>query len=257
MKHSICSRNFSLNLRMRMVRCCLFSIVLYGTEAWTVLKDQLCRNTEVLIKMVKERSETLSILGMCHPEKYDNLNLTWKAKKSGEKKNILVEELKTMVWKVICGIISNGCKQNLHRQYPNQHDKRRSVTGHNTARRRRKVSINMENMRKMLLCDLNSLFPKLRALRFVCWLYPLHPYLILRFMKWRNACLEICLFTPQSARSKHMLLPSPYLGIIWCNAVCYAAHDMYKVIGLTSQMLVDWNTVCIKPVADCGDTETL
>lgn len=45
MKRVLCSRSLNLNLRMRLVRCYIFSILLYGAECWT-LTDTLLKKLQ-------------------------------------------------------------------------------------------------------------------------------------------------------------------------------------------------------------------
>ena len=45
MKTSFVSRNLSLKLKIRMVRCYIFSVLLYGVEAWT-MTEALMRRLE-------------------------------------------------------------------------------------------------------------------------------------------------------------------------------------------------------------------
>lgn len=43
MKNAFCSRDISLNTKMRLLRCYVFSTLLYGMEAWTLKKKDMNR----------------------------------------------------------------------------------------------------------------------------------------------------------------------------------------------------------------------
>ena len=132
--------NLSQELRLRLVRCYVFSVLLYGMEAWTetttnkvqafemwvyrrilriswldkVTNDEVLRrikkNTE-LINTTKIRK--LPYFGhiMRNP-KYQFLELVIQGKIAGprEKKNILAEEFAAMVREYFTGVISCRCQ---------------------------------------------------------------------------------------------------------------------------------------------------
>ena len=37
-RKTLCTRNFGLNLRKKLVKCCIWSTALYGAETWTFRK---------------------------------------------------------------------------------------------------------------------------------------------------------------------------------------------------------------------------
>jgi hypothetical protein len=39
-KKTLCTSNLDLNLRKKLIKCYIFSIVLYGAEAWTLQKAE-------------------------------------------------------------------------------------------------------------------------------------------------------------------------------------------------------------------------
>lgn len=43
MKNILCNRDLKLELRLRLVNCFIFSILLYGVEAWTVSEESMNR----------------------------------------------------------------------------------------------------------------------------------------------------------------------------------------------------------------------
>lgn len=111
MKKVLCSHDLTLNLRMRMVRCYVFPVLLYGMEAWTLSDAMLkrleafemwvyrrllkiswvdrVRNTDVLARMNKDpeiiitiKRRKLEYFGhiMRHPDKYEILHLIMEGK---------------------------------------------------------------------------------------------------------------------------------------------------------------------------------
>lgn len=111
MKNILCSHNLTLALRIRMVRCYIFPVLLYGMEAWTLTEAMLgriqafemwvyrrmlriswvekVRNEEVVRRMGKDlelvveiKRRKLEYFGhiMRHPEKYEILHLIMEGK---------------------------------------------------------------------------------------------------------------------------------------------------------------------------------
>jgi hypothetical protein len=114
MKKILCGRELSLQLRMRLVRCYVFSVLFYGVESWTLTENTLkrleafemwvyrrmlrvpwvdrVRNEEILGRMGKEtevirtvKVRKLSYFGhvMRHPETYGLLHLIIQGKIMG------------------------------------------------------------------------------------------------------------------------------------------------------------------------------
>ena len=111
MRKTLCSHNLTLSLRMKMVRCYVFPVLLYGMESWTITDSLLkrleafemwvyhrllkiswvekVRNTEVLARMNKQLEVILTIKRrkleyfghiMRHHEKYELLHLIMEGK---------------------------------------------------------------------------------------------------------------------------------------------------------------------------------
>lgn len=115
MKDVFCSRDLTIGLRMRMLRCYVFSILLYGVEAWTLKKTHIDKlqafemwcyrrmwriswkdkitNVEVLVKMQKEceiintiKKRKLEYLGhIMRGSKYTLLRLIMQGKIKGRR----------------------------------------------------------------------------------------------------------------------------------------------------------------------------
>lgn len=116
MKKILCGRDLSLTLRMRMVRCYVFSVLLYGVESWTLTENTMKKleafelwtyrrmlriswidhvtNVEVMKRMGKDKevintvkTRKLSYFGhvMRHPEIYNILHLVLQGKVEGKR----------------------------------------------------------------------------------------------------------------------------------------------------------------------------
>lgn len=112
----LCTRDVNISLRTRLLKCYIFSILLYGAEAWTVSKYSLKRleafemwtyrkmhkisytehitNVEVLAKMGKDKEIIHTVKTrkfkyfahiMRHPEKYGILHIIIQGKINGKR----------------------------------------------------------------------------------------------------------------------------------------------------------------------------
>lgn len=134
MRRILCGHNLNLQLRMRLLRCCVFSILLYRVESWTLTEATMKRKTmkmwiyrhmlriswmdrvtnkAVLDRMRKKgkleriiKTRKLSYFGyvMRHPETYSLLHLIIQGKirkaRPRQKKNIVAKESASMVWAI-------------------------------------------------------------------------------------------------------------------------------------------------------------
>lgn len=142
MRKFLCNRDVHLNLRIRMLRCYVFSTLLYGVEAWT-LKQNNIRNIEAFEMWCYRR-----ILKISWTEKISNVEVLQRVNKDCE----VIKTIKTRKLQYL-GHLMRGEKYSLLRNIMQGKIRGKRSVG------RRKISW-LRNLREWCGCSSNELFRK-------------------------------------------------------------------------------------------------